>query len=80
MILVWDDAKSFNRHLESIKAFRRSRRANIRGDWNRLKDMPVLQGVPPKNNAGGVNRQFNACNGSVTVPIPEITLMDNSQN
>jgi len=80
MILVWDDVKSFNRHLESMKAFRRSRRAKVRCDGNLLKDMPVLQVIPLKNNAGGVNRQFNPGNRPVTVPIPKITLADNSQN
>jgi hypothetical protein len=80
MILVWNDAASFNRHLELMISFRRSHRMNVKRDWHFFKDMPVLQGVTPRNNAGGINRQFDAGNGPVMFPVKEVTLADNYQN
>jgi hypothetical protein len=80
MILVWNDAASFNRHLEMMKVFRRSHPASVKVDWNLLKDMPVLEGVQLKNDAGGVNRQFDTGSRPVMVPIQKIAMPGNYQN
>jgi len=80
MILAWNDADSFNRHLEMMQACRQAHRANVKCDWNLLKDMPVLEGIQLKNIAGGVNRQFNTNSRPVMVPLRKITMPGNYQN
>jgi hypothetical protein len=80
MILVWNSADSFNRHLEMVKTLRRSLQASVKRDWYLLRDMPVLQGITLKNNAGGVSRQCDTSNRPVIVPIRKITMPGNFQN
>jgi len=76
MILVWNDAKSFNRHLENMRAFRRSHKAGVEYPGNLLRDMPALRDIQPGGNAGG---SFS-CGGMVAVPIWKITLDRNMRN
>jgi hypothetical protein len=49
MILVWNDTKSFQKHLEAMRTFRQSHGIN-QPDGLLLKDMPTLHeiGLPPK--------------------------------
>ena len=80
MILVWNDAKSFNRHLVNMMAFRRLHRAKVDHSWNLLKDMPVAQDIQPVYNAGGGNRFFRANSRAIIVPIWKIKIPANQQN
>jgi malate synthase len=80
MILVWNDVKSFNRHLENMRAFRQLHQANAKCEWNLIKDMPMPHDVQPSSNAGGVNRFFNSSGRAIVVPIWEITLPRGLQN
>jgi hypothetical protein len=80
MILVWNDVKSFNRHLENMREFRQLHQANTKCGWNLIKDMPVPSDVRAPSNAGGVNRLFNSSGRAIVVPIWKITLPEGLQN
>ena len=73
MILVWKDAKSFNRHLENMRHFRELHRTNAKCAWNIIKDMPVLYNVRIPADAGGA-RVFSDVTGPMVVPLWKITL------
>jgi hypothetical protein len=79
MILVWDDARSFQRHLEDMGRFRRSH-AGIEGVIRSFQDMPALFDIDPANNPGrrGV---FATVRGRPTVvPIWNVDLPGGSRN
>jgi len=79
MILVWDDARSFQRHIEDMGRFRRTH-AGIEGVIKAFRDMPALVDIEPICHPGrsGV---FTAVRGRpVVVPIWEIALPGGSEN
>ncbi len=80
MILVWNDVKSFKRHLENMRRFRQGHQAISECVWNLLKDMPVPDDIQLQDNAGGVNRLFSSSGRTTTFPIWEIGLPIGSQN
>jgi hypothetical protein len=80
MILLWNDVKSFNRHLESMKRFHQRHQANEKKDWNLIKDMPMMRGIHVSLNAGGAQRHFGANSYKTVVPLWKFTLPGNSQN
>ena len=51
MALVWNDAKSFRRHIEAMRIFRESH-SPIPSDMQILRDMPVpyFTGIPQESN------------------------------
>jgi hypothetical protein len=81
MILVWKDARSFQRHLEAMGRFRRSH-AGAGGLTRSFRDMPALFDVDPADNPGRPAAPvFAAVRGRPTVvPIWEIDLPGGSQN
>jgi hypothetical protein len=79
MILVWDDAKSFQRHILDMDRFRRSH-TGIEGIVKSFHDMPALLDIGPACHPGrpGV---FTAVRGKpVVVPIWEMALPGGSEN
>ncbi len=78
--LVWNDAKSFQQHLEDMRMFRQSHQSNLEGRFTLLKDIPTSCGIHPQSKTGGA-RGFTSARGKPTiVPIWEIVLPRNSQN
>lgn len=77
--LVWNDAKSFKKHLEDMRMFRQSHQSNLEDRFTLLKDIPTSCGIHPQSKTGA--RGFISARGKPTiVPIWEIELPRNSQN
>jgi hypothetical protein len=80
MILIWNDAKSFQRHLEDMRAFRQSHFVNPGEVPKILKDFPVQSDIKPEYEPGSL-KSFTDTNGKmILVPIWEIELCRGSQN
>ena len=80
MILVWNDPKSFKRHLEDMRIFRRSHNDNPENIMTSLKDMPTLCEIHPENNRGKINIRASSGVKMIFVPIWKIELPRDSQN
>lgn len=79
MILVWNDAKSFRQHLESMRIFHQTHPKDLEG-----RPAP-LKGTPPRRNnrSQGKHRGqgFTSARGrSILIPVREIVLPKGSQN
>ena len=80
MALVWNDAKSFKRHLEQMRMFRQAHHSDAKSRLALIKDMPNSCDIDPQSKCGE-SRVFNRTRRrSLTVPIWEIELPRNSQN
>ena len=80
MILVWNDVKSFQRHLEEMCQFRRAHRWSEAASLRLLKDMPILFDVNPPENAGRIAGFTGAGGKCVVVPIWKVAPPRGSQN
>ena len=81
MVLVWNNIKSFQRHLEDMKSFRRTHLEAPPGEGlTLLKDMPIpFDIIPPCGT--GIIKSFTDGRGKVIlVPIWKTTLPRGSQN
>jgi hypothetical protein len=81
MVLVWNDIKSFQRHLEDMKVFRQAHldSAPMEG-LKLLKDMPIPFDATPSCGTG-IIKSFTDTRGKVIlVPIWKTTLPRGSQN
>jgi hypothetical protein len=76
MMLVWNNARSFRRHVEAMKAFRKSHYVNTINSPEPYKDMPAFNYInrPVSARARGINRI------SVVIPMWEIKLPKGCQN
>jgi hypothetical protein len=79
MILVWDNAKSFQRHLEDMGRFRRSH-AGIEGAIGSFHDMPALFDIDPADNPGRCGAFAMVRGRPTVVPIWDIDLPGGSRN
>jgi hypothetical protein len=79
MALVWNDAKSFKKHLEHMRMFRQSHHSD-KSRFAPLKDMPTLCNIHPPNKSGGARGSISIKGKSNLVPIWEIAPPRNSQN
>ena len=68
MILVWNDSKSFSRHLENMRRFRGGHRANIKCSWEIIKDMPELRDIHVPAETGGTRSRLEAVGPTVAPP------------
>ncbi len=73
MILVWNDNKSFSRHLETMRRFRGEHRANIKCSWEIIKDLPELRDMGVPSDTGGT-RSYLEVAGPAVVPLWKFTL------
>jgi len=78
--LVWNDAKSFKKHLEDMRMFRQLHQSSLESRFTLLKDMPTPGDIHPQNNTGGARSFISARVKSIIVPIWEIVPPRNSQN
>jgi hypothetical protein len=79
MILVWNDAKSFRRHLEAMRIFRHSHGTNP-VDRILIQDMPTPYdiGLPRRDRL--ITSLTDARGKVILVPIWKIAVPTGSQN
>jgi len=80
MILVWNDAKSFQRHLEDMRVFRQSHHSVPGGELTLFKGMPTPYDVNYPCNSGGGRSFIKTSGKTIIVPIWKIALPRGSQN
>jgi hypothetical protein len=80
MILIWNDAKSFQRHLEDMRVFRRSHLVNPGEGPKMLKDLPMPSDIKPEYEPGSCKGFTNTSGKVILIPIWEIVLCRGSQN
>jgi len=80
MILVWNDAKSFQRHLEDMRIFRQSHQGLPGSELRLFKGMPTPHDVNYPCNTGGGRRLIKTSGKTIIVPIWKIVLPRGSQN
>jgi hypothetical protein len=80
MILVWNDAKSFQRHLEDMQVFRRSHQAGPSSLLQLLRDMPTFDDIDSFGKSGTIKSFTSASGKLILVPIWKITIPRGSQN
>jgi hypothetical protein len=73
MILVWNDSKSFSRHLENMRRFRERHGANAKCGWDIIKDMPAMRDIRVPADTGGTRSRLEAV-GPMVVPLWKFTL------
>lgn len=80
MILVWNDAKSFQRHLEDMRKFRQSHQGLPGSELTLLKGMPTPRDTNYPRNSGGGRRLIKTGGKTIIVPIWKIVIPRGSQN
>jgi hypothetical protein len=79
MILVWQDARSFQRHLENMDRFRRAH-AGVERAIRSFHDMPAIFDVDPAGSPGRRGAFATVRGRPTVVPIWEIDLPGGAQN
>jgi hypothetical protein len=79
MILVWYNAKSFQRHIEEMGRFRRSH-AGLPDIVKSFHDMPALEDVIAPDNPGRAGAFATVRGRPAVVPIWEIVPPAGSRN
>ena len=79
MILVWNNRKSFGRHLENMHRFRARHGAGAKCGWDFIKDMPALGDICVPADTGGARRRLEAASPTV-VPLWKFTLPADVKN
>lgn len=77
MILVWNNMKSFNRHLEDMKTFRQTHKTR---QTEQIKDMPILTNVKPPQETGLIKNITDNKGKVIFVPMWKMTLARGSNN
>jgi hypothetical protein len=81
MVLIWNDIKSFQRHLEDMKEFRQSHLdAAATEGLKLLKDMPIPFDSIPSCGTGIIKSFTDARGKIILVPIWKTTPPKGSQN
>lgn len=71
MILVWNNMKSFQRHLEEMKTFRQTHQTR---QTEQIKNMPILVDVMPPQETGLIKSITDDKGKVIFAPIWKITL------
>jgi hypothetical protein len=79
MILVWNNAKSFQQHVEDMKAFRQAHDAS-RNELMLSKNMPIPYDVNVPCKASGGRHVIRTGNKVIIVPIWKVELPAGVQN
>ena len=81
MILVWNNVKSFQRHLEDMRLFRRSHHdIPPVAELKAFKDIPIPFDIEPPRETGLVKSFIDSRGKLILVPIWETELSKGSQN
>ena len=78
--LVWNDTKSFQKHMEWMRRFRQSHFDNPEGGLSHLKELPAPSGIFSPSKTGGVGGLTSMKGKHIIVPIWKIVIPRNSQN
>jgi len=79
MILVWNDNKSFSRHLENMRRFRERHGADAKYGWDLIRDMPALDDIRVPADTGGTRGHLEAV-GPTVVSLWKFTLSEGVKN
>jgi len=79
MVLVWNDTKSFRRHLEAMRAFRRSHN-EIMTNGNRSKDMPTQYVIDLAHGERLIIYLDTSIGRLIFIPIWKMEMPINSEN
>ncbi len=80
MILIWNDVKAFQQHLEDMRTFRQSHDDIQQGKSALFKNMPTPYDVNFPCNTGGGKQAIKNSGKTIIVPIWKITAPTGSQN
>jgi hypothetical protein len=81
MILVWNNIRSFQQHLEDMRLFRHAHSSNTPViDLKMLKDMPMTFDVVPPPETCLVRSIYDSKGKLMLVPIWQVTQSRGSQN
>lgn len=80
MVLIWNDAKTFQRHLEDMKAFRQSHDSIFNNEITLFNNMPITYDIDVPGNTGGCRHAIKKAGRTIIVPIWKITLARDIQN
>lgn len=80
MILAWSNTRSFQRHLEDMKAFRQSHDDAYNNEIAFLQNMPTTYDINVPGHTGGCRHVIKKAGRTIIVPIWKITLAKNIQN
>ncbi|OGO32499.1 MAG: hypothetical protein A2Z29_06775 [Chloroflexi bacterium RBG_16_56_11] len=79
MILVWDDAKSFRKHLEDMRGFRQTHREKPENGWP-LPGMPELNEIQPEGPRDRPRLIGRTGGNKILVPLRKVNLKEESCN
>ena len=81
MILVWNNIKSFQQHLEDMRLFRNAHFHNTPVvDLKMLNDMPIPFDITLPHETGLIKSVYDARGKLILVPIWRVNLSRGSQN
>jgi len=81
MILVWDNIRSFQQHLEDMRLFQHSHTPNPPViDLKMLKDMPMTFDVTPPRETGLIRSVYDSKGKLILVPIWQVSHSRGAQN
>lgn len=81
MILVWDNIRSFQQHLEDMRLFRHAHSHNSPViDLKMLKDMPMAFDITPPRETGLIRSVYDSKGKLIIVPLWQISQSRGSQN
>jgi len=80
MILVWNDTKAFQQHLEDMRTFRRAHHGMPGKELMLFKSMPTPYDINYPSDNGGARRLIETGYKTIIVPIWKIVPARGSQN
>jgi len=80
IILVWNNTRSFQQHVEDMKQFNREHKKNPANEIYMMKNMPLPGNFQPTNTRGGQKILTSPERKSALVPLWEVELPKGIQN
>ncbi len=78
--LIWNDAKSFKRHIANMKIFSQSHPGNPQGKYDSVKAKPNASSIRPTGKSAVTSGFITTRGKPALAPIWEIELPKGSQN
>jgi hypothetical protein len=80
IILVWNDIRSFQKHVEDMKQFSREHKNNPPNELYMMKNMPLPGNFQPADTQGGQKILISSRRKYTLVPLWEVELPKGVQN
>jgi len=80
IILVWNNARSFQQHVADMKQFSQEHKNSPANEFYMLKDMPLPDSFQPVNTQGGGKILISPKRKCTLVPLWEVELPKGVQN